>query len=692
MRFPATLSRSRALALALLAPVLLAGCTAEELNAITNPASVVVTPDSVSIDQGANATVSAMPYLASGAPLAGYLIVWSSADTTVATVSHSGIVTGMQPGSTVISATVGTTVGQTRVYVSRKAVASVTVAPDSAALAPGATLQLTDTLRDAAGKILSGRTVTWASSSTGVATVSGTGLVTTVSSGTASITAASEGQTGAATIVVATAAPPPPAPATSGVANPSQLPLASRQLPQFQNYTGASLAAGASYLDPVTGVRIWKVTDANTPVANSAAAHDYASGAVQASHVWGNNQHTLLVNVSGHYLVDFTRGVGFANWRPAPGVNADLCFTFSQNPATPRIAYFVSGNTLHRYNTQTNTLADSGHFPKSFASVTSAPLLWLQQDKNDGWFVMMPNDQSAVIAWNSSTDVTQVITPGALDEPHLDKDGRYVALLTGSVAPDWRIYDLQTKILGAPISKQTHLEALRSYFISSDPDLSTGPQYYYDPATGIQVSTLSASQLSPDGQHRSGQWVQPDAQLPGGSLLKQWYLWSGFDDGVVTPGTWTLSSGQIYWTTPSWAPAYEKQSIGVRSVRQLVTGDSSRVARQLAPATSVAAMTEGSFYYDAAASRVYVWMVGGGSPSGGVELRAPGTVHDGIAFVRMDGSEVRLLAHHYSHQPSNYWDIPRATVSPDGTLVLFTSNMNHSGGRYDMFVAEVPMQ
>ena len=686
------------LAFVVLASLFLTACTLDQLNAITAASVVMVRPDSSDLEIGSRDTLVAEAYLASGAPLYGYLVVWSSADSSIVKVSQSGEVVGVAEGTADVIASVGATTGQARVRVRKKPaipVATVAVAPTSATLDIGATVQLAATLRDASGNTLSGRTVTWTTSSAVTATVTNSGLVSAVAAGTATITAASEGKSGTSAITVNAAAPPPPPPPpppTGTVADPTLLPVASRQLPLFERYTGRSLAAGGSYLDPVTGVRIWKATGPSTPVGNSAAAHDYGSGAVQASRDWGTNQHTILVNVAGHYLVDFTRGAGFSNWRPTPGVNADLCFTFSQKASTPRIAYYVSGTTLYRYDTQTNAQAPNGFFPKSFASVTSASLLWLQQDKNDEWFVMMPNDQSMVIAWNSVTNVTQVIRPGALDEPHLDKDGRFVALLIGATAPDWRLYDLQTQTLGAPISKQTHLEGIRSLFVSSDPDIATGPQYYYDPYTSRQVSTLTASQVSPDGQHRSGQWVQPDAQLSGGSLLKQWYLWSGFEDGIVTPGSWTLQGGQVYWTTPGYAPVYQKLSIGVQSVRQLVTGDPNRVARQLAKATSLAAMVEGSFYFDAATNRVYVWMAGGGSPAGAVELRAPGGVHDGIAFIRADGSDVRLLAHHYSHRPSNYWDIPRATVSADGKLVVFSSNQNATGGRSDVFVAEVPLR
>src|SRR5205823_5650810 len=81
-------------------------------------------------------------------------------------------------------------------------VASVTVTPASATVTTGSTVQLTATPKDANGNSLAGRTVTWQSSNTAAATVNGSGLVTGVAAGSATITATSEGQSGTAAITV----------------------------------------------------------------------------------------------------------------------------------------------------------------------------------------------------------------------------------------------------------------------------------------------------------------------------------------------------------------------------------------------------------------------------------------------------------------------------------------------------------
>src|SRR6266568_9637594 len=81
-------------------------------------------------------------------------------------------------------------------------VASVTLSPAATGVSVGATVQLTATLKDASGKVLAGRSVTWASSTLGMATVSTGGFVTGVAVGPVTITATSEGQSGRATVTV----------------------------------------------------------------------------------------------------------------------------------------------------------------------------------------------------------------------------------------------------------------------------------------------------------------------------------------------------------------------------------------------------------------------------------------------------------------------------------------------------------
>jgi hypothetical protein len=83
-------------------------------------------------------------------------------------------------------------------------VASVSLSPATASIAVGQTVQLTATLLDVNGAPLSGRLITWASSAPGVASVS-SGLVAGIAPGSVTITATSEGKSGASAITVTAA-------------------------------------------------------------------------------------------------------------------------------------------------------------------------------------------------------------------------------------------------------------------------------------------------------------------------------------------------------------------------------------------------------------------------------------------------------------------------------------------------------
>jgi hypothetical protein len=78
----------------------------------------------------------------------------------------------------------------------------------SGALYVGQSSNLTGTAYDANGDVLGGRTLTWTTSNSGVARVDNAGLVTAIGAGTATITAAADGQSATAMVPVLT--PPTP--------------------------------------------------------------------------------------------------------------------------------------------------------------------------------------------------------------------------------------------------------------------------------------------------------------------------------------------------------------------------------------------------------------------------------------------------------------------------------------------------
>ena len=653
---------------------------------VTNPApapvaSVTVSPSTASLTVGQGVKLVATTKDSAGATLTGRAITWSSSAPSIASVDSTGYVTAVAAGSATITATSEGKSGTAAITVAAPApapVASVTVTPSSAALSAGQGVQLQATTKDSAGNVLTGRTITWTTSNPAVASVTSSGYVTAMGAGTASIVATSEGKTGSASISVSAIT------STGGLnGDPAQLQTASRQTAQWQSYAGRTLAAGGSYNDPVTGVRVWKLTSSSVPLANAGMMHMYSSGPVQISRRQASGIHTALfyVNNNGDFwLADIAPGSGISNYRRIPISDAYLTATFSMRADTPEIMYYFSGNTLVRYNTRTNAPEASGLFPKTFSALAGTTGHWLQGDKNDAWFVFMDAAATTIYAWNSQTDQLQSWAPGSLDEPHFDREGRFVASLDNANVSQVRMWDLSTGTKSTNLARVVHPGFLRGEFVAADPYYDTE---YYISGASAPVTTLQPQQHSDGVMHRGDQWIQSDA-LTGGNLLKQWYLYSAYQDGQTSLGSWTLSSGQIYSTTVGFD--WNESSVGVQAVDQ-VSG--STTIATLTKASSLSAMTDGSFFWDNAAGRLYVWAQGGGSPSGRVNAFANGNIHDAIAFVRVDGSEMRLVAHTYS-RGTTYETQPHATISPDGLMAMWTSDMGVAGGRGDVFVAEMP--
>jgi len=133
-----------------------------------------------------------------GNAMSGQGVAWSTSDGTKATVSSSGLVTGVGAGTVTISATVASRQGTASLTIALVPVSSVTVAPASNELYLGQTRQFAAVVLDSAGGILTDRIVTWTSSDGTTIAISATGLATAIGVGTATITATVTGKTGTA--------------------------------------------------------------------------------------------------------------------------------------------------------------------------------------------------------------------------------------------------------------------------------------------------------------------------------------------------------------------------------------------------------------------------------------------------------------------------------------------------------------
>ena len=206
--------------------VLLACAGGETTLTPTNPVatSVAVSPSSASLAVGATTALQAIVKDAQGNVMSEQTVAWSTTNAATAAVNSSGVVSGVAAGSATIAAAAGEASGTATITVTEApppppVVTTVTVSPPSASIAVGATTTLSASVRDADGNVMSGQTVTWSTSNAATATVNSSGVVSGVAAGSVTITAASSGKTGTATITV-TAAPPPPQVVTTVTVSP----------------------------------------------------------------------------------------------------------------------------------------------------------------------------------------------------------------------------------------------------------------------------------------------------------------------------------------------------------------------------------------------------------------------------------------------------------------------------------------
>lgn len=121
-------------------------------------------------------------------------VTWTSSNTSVATVSSTGLVTTLAPGSTTIRATstlVSSVSGQATLNVTAPVTATLTLTPSSLTLVPGQPQIISVVARDASGTTISNPAVNWSSANNAIASVTSDGRVTGVGVGSTRITATS---------------------------------------------------------------------------------------------------------------------------------------------------------------------------------------------------------------------------------------------------------------------------------------------------------------------------------------------------------------------------------------------------------------------------------------------------------------------------------------------------------------------
>jgi uncharacterized protein YjdB len=186
-----------------IAAAVVAGCNvAREVVSTIDVGSVSITPPTTTVSIGSQIPLQALVQDPSGKTIPAADVHWSVQDPNIATISNTGVVTGVALGSTQVAASVNGKSGIATITVEKTPVASVVVAPPHVDATPGVQAQLSATAYDAAQNPLPGRAITWSTSNAAIATVDASGMMTAVSTGSATITATSEGKNGVSTINV----------------------------------------------------------------------------------------------------------------------------------------------------------------------------------------------------------------------------------------------------------------------------------------------------------------------------------------------------------------------------------------------------------------------------------------------------------------------------------------------------------
>jgi Bacterial Ig-like domain (group 2) len=165
--------------------------------------SVEVSPGFTDVMAGQTVQMGAVTRAADGAELARP-VVWTSVNPGVASVDAQGKVTAHEAGWTHVTATSEgrSATALITVLAPPAPVAYVQVQPHNVTLEVGSGRELAARPFAANGSQLMNRVITWASSDSTVVSVDAQGRVFALKGGTATITATSEGRTGAATVSV----------------------------------------------------------------------------------------------------------------------------------------------------------------------------------------------------------------------------------------------------------------------------------------------------------------------------------------------------------------------------------------------------------------------------------------------------------------------------------------------------------
>lgn len=309
-------------------------------------ASIVLTPATINIDHYAKTQLTAEVLPANST---NKKLIWTSSDPTIATVTATGLVTGLLPGNVTITAQseeYSTVKGTSVITVQPIPVTGIMISPSPANVQIGLTAKLTANFIPSNA---SHQQVTWSSSDPSIISVNASGTVTGVSFGTVTITATSDEGGFTATSLVTVI----PLSVRDITVNPGTATIAS----------DGTIQLSVSFIPSNAGNKqvTWSTTNAGIVVVNSTGfveAVKSGSAYIFATSLDGNHKSSCRITVSPAKVTGITMAETAQTFinntvqlnavlQPSNATNKQITWTSSdQTIATVSSAGLVTGVAL----------------------------------------------------------------------------------------------------------------------------------------------------------------------------------------------------------------------------------------------------------------------------------------------------------------------------------------------------------
>ncbi|WP_109486874.1 beta strand repeat-containing protein [Occallatibacter savannae] len=371
-------------------------------------------------------------------------VAWQSSDSTVATISSGGVLHSLKAGTVTVTATMNAVSGSAGISVTSAVLASISVSAPSPSVPSGASEQLTATgvYTDNSSQPLTTQ-VSWQSSDPTVATVSSSGSLTGLKTGTVTVTATLNSLSGTAGIAVSGPS------LTSITVSPLVFSIASGQSKQ--------LSALGTYSDGTSQ----DVTSQATWTSTTVAATVDSTGLVTGSSAGSSTITAMIGSKSGSAAVT---------------VSAALLQAINVTPLTASIA-----------TGQTQAFAASGLFSDGSQTDITSSVNWSSNSTSissvdpTGLATGLSAGAATISATSGNTTpgaATLTVTAAVLTEIDIAPDAQYIPV--GG--------QYQLSLTGTYSDGSTQDITANATWSSSDPTLAS-----VDPVTGIVTGVASSN-------------------------------------------------------------------------------------------------------------------------------------------------------------------------------------------------------